>query len=328
MLLKKLSEIHGVSGNEYEVRSAIRKEIESFANDIKVDSVGNMIVYKKGRKEGPKIVLAASMDEIGIIITKITSDGLLKFARVGNFDPRLLVSKIVSIGESKLKGVIGAKPIHLQSSEERKTAIKLNNLYIDIGVTKREEAEALVKVGDYAAIESEFKSYGKDLLKGKALESRASCSILIELIKSDLEYSTYFVFSSMREVGISTGRVAVHDIKPDYTVIVDAIDAELGKGPVLNIKDLKTRFDKNLFDIIRSELKEKELNFQVSAFDYGGSNSQDMQLSNCGNKSIKIGFPCKYKKTSVNMISKKDYESTKNLLLKTISLLGGFENGI
>lgn len=328
MLLKKLSESHGVSGQEQSIRELIRSEIEDSVDEIGVDRIGNLVVYKKGKLEGRKMAVVAHMDEVGLMVTKITSDGLIKFTLAGSFDSRMLVSKIVSIGESSVKGVIGAKPIHLQERDERKTALKVSQLYIDIGAKKKEEAEKRVNIGDYVAIESEFKHYGEKLVKGKALDSRASCNILVDLIKGESDYSFYGVFSVMKEVGIFGGGPAIYDISPDYTLILDGIDGELGKGPIINIKELRTRFDEAISKEILVLGKTENLPVQISGMDYNNSDGSRVQLSGSGNKTVKIGIPCKYMKTPVNFINMDDYKNTKKLLEKTINLLGGMDSGI
>ena len=160
MLLKRLTEASGVSGNEKEVRDIIISEIKDFVDDLKVDKIGNIIAYKKGKSNSKKLMVTAHMDEVGLMIIDIDDMGLLKFTTVGGIDKRILVSKPVLIGKNKIPGVIGAKPIHLQKREEWKNALNIEQLYIDIGVGGKSEAEKLVSIGDYVAFDSQYIEFG------------------------------------------------------------------------------------------------------------------------------------------------------------------------
>ena len=149
MLLKQLTELSGVSGNEKEVRDLIIAEIKDYVDSLKIDRIGNIIAYKKGKDTSKKLMVTAHMDEVGLLVKEIDSMGLLKFTTVGGIDKRILVSKPVLVGKNKVSGVIGAKPIHLQKREEWKRALTLDELYIDIGAKTKEEAEKLVDIWDY-----------------------------------------------------------------------------------------------------------------------------------------------------------------------------------
>jgi len=140
MLLKKLTESIGVSGNEGEIREIITKEIKDHVDELKVDKIGNIVAFKKGKNNSKKVMVSTNIDELGLIVTEIGSTGLLKFKAVGDIDIKMLPSKRVKIGEKGILGVIGAKPIHLQKSSERKKPIDRKGLYIDMGVKGKEEA--------------------------------------------------------------------------------------------------------------------------------------------------------------------------------------------
>jgi len=162
MLLKKLTEASGVSGNESEVRNIIIDEIKDYVDDIKIDNIGNVIVYKKGKVNAPKLMVTAHLDEVGLMVVNIDDSGLLKFVPVGGIDKRVLVSKPVKVGKDKIQGVIGAKPIHLQKRTEWENALDIEDLYIDIGVNNKEEAEKLVSIGDYVTFDTESLEFGNN----------------------------------------------------------------------------------------------------------------------------------------------------------------------
>ncbi len=328
MLLRKLIEASAVSGQEKEVRDIVRQELEGHVDSIECDSLGNVIVFKKGRKDGKKILVSAAMDEIGGIITKINSDGTLKFTKAGAFDERILVSKIVKIGKDGLTGVIGAKPIHLQKADERKKALSVNQLYIDIGAKNKEDAEKHVKVGDYVSIWSETKDFSGNIIKGKALESRVPCSMLIELLKSEPEYSVYGAFTVMDKVRIFGARVAGAKVEPDCTVVLDGINtetgtAEMGKGPVVNVKELRAVFDRDFIKKVTDIAEKNGIEIQTASDEKNITGADLYQIAAEGSKVMKLSVPCKYAYTPVNLMSSKDIEAAKKLLNAIISELGG-----
>ena len=155
MSLRELTELNSVSGNENEIRKFIMEQIKPHVDDVKIDKIGNIIAYKKGKIEEPKIMVSAHMDEVGLLVNSINSEGLLGFTLVGDVDGRILMSKPVIVGEKNIEGVIGAKPIHLQKSSERKKPLEYSELYIDIGTSSKEATEKLVSIGDYVSFITE-----------------------------------------------------------------------------------------------------------------------------------------------------------------------------
>lgn len=326
MLLKKLIETPGVSGQENEVRDLIREELKGHVDSIDTDKLGNIIAYKKGRREGRKILLSAHMDEIGLIVTKINDDGCLKFTKAGSFDDRILVSKIVSIGKDKLTGVIGAKPIHLQKAAERKDAIPVNSLYIDIGVASKEEASKHVKIGDYVSLVSETKDFGGDLIKGKALDSRVPCAMLIDILKGDLEYSVTASFTVMEKVHVFGARCVGNRVNPDYAIVIGGTHGEVGKGPIVNVKELRAVFDRELIKDIGEIASERDVKIQLVSDEVNMTGGDFYQIASEGCKVARLSVPCKYINTPVNLVSKRDIEDTKRVIEQLVVRLGGRED--
>ena len=325
MLLKKLSEINSVSGNEKEIRNYIIDEIKDHVDNIDIDKIGNIIAYKKGESEKEKVMVSAHMDEIGLMVNSIGAEGLLGFTLVGDIDSRILISKPVLVGDKDIKGVIGAKPIHLQKNEERKKALDYDLLYIDIGTSSKEETEKLVSIGDYVSFESKFMEFGDKLLKGKALDNRAGCSILIDLLKQDSHTSFYAVFSVMKEIGIFGGYPATYRINPDINIILDSNLGEnkLGKGPILSFMEQGAYLDKQLTKQLIHISNEKNIPYQLSGFDNDRSDANKMQTSASGSKAIKISIPCNYRRSPATVINKDDLSNTKVLLQEFLNYLGG-----
>ncbi len=327
MLLKRLTEANGVSGNEKEVRQLIIDEIKDYVDDIKVDKIGNVIAFKKGSIDSPRVMIAAHMDEVGLMVTKIESSGLIRFTPVGGIDQRILVSKTVSIGKDNIPGVIGAKPIHLQEPGERSKALTYKQLYIDIGAKSKEQAEEFVKIGDYIAFDSKYTEFGHNLVKAKALDDRVGCSVLIDLIKSDTKLSFYAVFTVMEEVGLVGAGPAAYHVEPEIGIILegttcsDVTDVEphlhstkLGNGPAISLMDRTTYFDKNLRELIVETAKENDIPYQFRKTIFGGNDSGRIHIAKEGAKTATISVPCRYIHSPISVMNKDDYTNTSKLL--------------
>lgn len=327
MLLRKLTEASGVSGNEKEVRDIIITEIKDYVDEIKIDKIGNIIAYKKGRIESPKVMIAAHMDEVGLMINRIDESGLLKFTPVGGIDQRILVSKHVKVGKNKINGVIGAKPIHLQKKSEWKKAIDYHDLYIDIGVINKEEAEKFVKIGEYASFASNYVEFGDNMVKAKALDDRVGCSILINLLKSNTELSIHAAFTVMEEVGLIGAGPAAYQIEPDIGIVLEGttcsdvsdVDShmqatELGKGPAISLMDRTTYFDNNLRKLIVEAAEKNEIPYQFRRTTFGGNDSGKIHTSKVGCITATISVPCRYIHSPISVMNKNDYENANKLL--------------
>ncbi|MEG2000779.1 MAG: M42 family peptidase, partial [Evtepia sp.] len=182
--LMDLCALSGVSGHEDEVREYLKVRALPCADSVRVDTMGNLIVFKRGRKHTEqKLLLSAHMDEVGLMIHHITDEGYLKFDTVGGIDRRVLLGKHVVVGDLKVPGVIGLKAYHLVSAEEEKRLPKQTEFYIDIGARNRAMATEQVKIGDVAVFQSECVEFGDSMLKAKAIDDRIGCAILLEILK-------------------------------------------------------------------------------------------------------------------------------------------------
>ena len=188
--LKTLCALPGVSSREDAVRAFLRKEVAPYAHRIRVDTMGNLLVEKKGRISGSqKLMLAAHMDEVGLMVHTITEEGYLKFGTVGGIDRRVLLGKPVLVGEKQVPGVIGLKAYHLTTAEEAKTVPKLREFYIDIGARNREEAGALVTPGDVVVFDTACLEFGHGFLKAKAIDDRIGCAVMVELLRNPCRWT-------------------------------------------------------------------------------------------------------------------------------------------
>ena len=249
-MLKDLCLLNGTSGREEAVRNYIIEKIKDKC-EYSVDALGSVIAFKKGRKApDKKVLVAAHTDEVGFIVTDITDDGYLRFAPVGGIDAAVVLGRRVDI--NGIKGVVGAKAVHLLSDDEKKNEPAFDKLAIDIGAADKAEAEKAVLLGDCAYFASDYCEFGDGFIKSKALDDRIGCMLMIELINSDLEYDTYFCFNVQEEVGLRGSGCSAYAVKPDVAVILESTPAAdidgvtggdkccvLGKGPVVSFMDGK-----------------------------------------------------------------------------------------
>ncbi|MFZ5988909.1 MAG: M42 family metallopeptidase [Bacillota bacterium] len=345
MLLKELTELNGVSGNENEVRAFIKKEAEKYADEIRVDTMGNLICFKKGKSSQYKVMLSAHMDEVGFMVTGYGEGGVLKFATVGGIDDRILLGKRVLVGEKKIPGVIGSKPIHLQEIEERGSNIKLRKMYVDIGAEKKDEAEKLAPIGEHIAFHSLYTELGNDMVKAKALDDRVGCAILLDALKESYAFDLYACFTVQEEVGLRGAEVAAFSISPDLAVVVEGTTCSdvpgvekyeystvLGEGAALTIMDRTSYSNKKLVEYIYNTAKNNNIPVQYKQTTTGGNDAGRIQLTKEGVVVASISVPCRYIHSPVSVMSKKDFESCQKLvkaLLKEFDsdqkLIGGFK---
>ena len=221
-MLEKLCAAHGVSGNEKEIRDLLRALCLEAGAECTVDRVGNLICVKDGGDaSAPHILLAAHMDEAGFIITGARDDGLLCFTSVGKIDPRDAVSKIVSCGEKKTPGVIGAKAIHLQSAADRERVLSFSEMYIDIGAKDKAGAEALCPMGTYCVFESPVAAFGEDSLAGRALDNRASCMNLVQALQHGYRGRLTCAFTVQEEIGCRGALVLSRRLDNDLAIVLE-----------------------------------------------------------------------------------------------------------
>lgn len=230
-LILRLSRIFGPSGCEDAVAEAIRAEIAPYADRIETDSLGNLFAHRRGKKGGAHLLLCAHMDETALMLRQFDDDGMLRMAPVGEFDPRYIVSKRISVGEKGVPGVIGAKAIHLQSESDFHAALKFDELRADIGASSADEAKKLVSLGDYISFDADAAAFGDDMLTGRALSGRAGCAALIEAFRGEYERDITAAFLVQHEVETRGALVAAERVRPDECMVIGAVCADdIGGG--------------------------------------------------------------------------------------------------
>ncbi|NLO93091.1 MAG: M42 family metallopeptidase [Clostridiaceae bacterium] len=333
--LKKLTALDGISGEEKPVREYIISIIKDYVDNYYVDNMGNLITYKKGRGNGPKVMVDAHMDEVGLMVTHITSEGLLKFQTVGGIEGRVLVGKRVRIGETCVPGVIGYKPIHLQEKKERASAVDIKQLTIDIGSKDRERAEEKVQVGDMVAFSYDPVEFGDNKLMAKALDNRVGCAVLIELLKHSYEFDLYGCFTVQEEVGLKGAKTASYQIMPDIALILEGttcydvpdtkehdMSTVSGDGPVLTLMDRTVITDRDLVNKIIDVAKNNKIPYQFKRTISGGTNAGRIQANAEGVKVAVIAVPCRYIHTPVSVMDISDFENSYRLSKRFLESLG------
>ncbi len=294
--LETLCCLDGVSGSEDEVRDYIMERVMPFADELKTDALGNLLVFKKGAVTPPKrLMLAAHMDEVGLIVTAITDEGYLKFAAAGGIDRRVILGKHVFVGAGRTPGIVGCKAFHLTTAEQRRKIPEMRDMYIDIGAQTKQEAEALISPGDAVAFEDSVIRFGDGFIKAKAIDDRTGCAVMVELIESQLPCDCWFAFTVQEEVGCRGAGAAAAQIQPDVALVLESTTAAdihgvvgadrvccLGQGVVLPYMDGGTVYDRELYKTLRRLAEENDIPWQTKSRVAGGTDASAIQRSGGG----------------------------------------------
>ncbi len=315
-LLKKVTQAFGVSGNEEEIRDVITSEIKKYVDEIKVDNMGNLIAIRNGKNktgsQAKKIMLAAHMDEIGIIATFIDDKGFIRFSNIGG------VSAFNSLAQRvRFKnGTIGC--ISVEEKLEDYKNLKLDKMFIDIGCKNREEAEKLVKIGDAATFIGDFYVQGSCAIS-KAMDNRSGCAVLIELAKTlpKTDNEVYFVFTTQEEVGQRGAKTAAFGIMPDCAIAIDVTltgdtpqckdrEVKLGRGPAIKVKDSAYIAHPQIRRELEELAKRNSIPYTLELLDRGGSDPGAIQSTGNGVPCGGISIPCRYVHSPSEMVNLED----------------------
>ena len=319
-LLETLCRLDGVSSWEDAVRDFLAAQAGPHADSLRVDALGNLIVFKKGKKPaGNKVMLCAHMDEVGLMVRRITDEGYLKFSTVGSIDRRVLLGKPVRVGPRAVPGVVGLKAYHLVSREEEKSVPKLDEFYIDIGAKDRAGAEKLVSLGDAAAFDSGVGEFGGGLFQAKALGSRVGCAVLLTLLKEELTLDCTFAFTAQQEVGSRGAFGAAFSVTPEVALAVDGADGAdapgvpahrrgpaLGRGPVLPVMDKGSMADRGLFARLRDLAEAGGIPWQTWGCLPGKAGAAALQCTKAGVRTAMLSVPVRYPRTPAGLVSLSD----------------------
>lgn len=336
-LLKTLTCLSGGSGDEEAVRNKLEETLRPFVDDLRTDANGNLIAFKKGSGNGPRVMLAAHMDEVSLMVTHVGDMGLLRFRAIGGIDPRILVGKRLKVGPEGLPGVIGSKPIHLQSADDRKNAVKIRDLRIDIGASDKAQADGWVKPGDRAVFDYEPVEFGGSKLMAKALDDRAGCAVLVWLLQERYAFDVYGCFTVQEEIGLKGAKTASFSVMPDYALILEGttcfdvpdtkehlMSTWLGKGPALTIMDRAVISNRPFVDFIVETAVREGIPYQFKQTLSGGTDAGRIQGNGEGVCVATIAVPCRYIHTPVSVMDRNDFEGMKRLSAAVLNRLPEF----
>lgn len=342
-LLENLSNAHGVSGYESNIRTIIEKEIRPFVDDIKIDRMGNLIAIKNGGF--PRLMLAAHMDEIGLMVKYVDDKGFIYFTTTGGwFDQTLLNQRmILHTADGPIYGVIGSKPPHAMKEEEMKKPVKAEDMFIDVGAKDKEDAEkAGVRPGTPITSDTEFKLLCNDLVTGKALDDRGGCAVIIEVLKriKDVKSTVYAVFTVQEEVGLKGGRTSAFGLDPDVALVsevtftgdhpgIDKKDSalEIGKGPAITVSDAEGRgiiVPEPVLKWLKNAAESGNIPYQLKVGAGGQTDASIIHITREGIPTGVISTPSRYIHTPVNVLSMSDIENTVKLMVRAVETVDRF----
>lgn len=332
-LLQTLCSLSGPSGCEDAVREYIRAQAEPMADLIREDSIGNLMVFRKGKSTAKTVMLAAHMDEVGLICKGYTDDGCVKFGFVGGVDPRVVIGRRVLFGT--VRGVIGIKAVHLTTHEERKTMPKTKDLYIDIGAADEKAAQKKVPLGTYGVFDSSCVAFGDGLLKAKAIDDRVGCAVLLLLLRNQPAVDTWFVFSVQEEVGLRGARCAAFSIQPDICLVLEGTTAAdlagidedkqvcaLRRGVVIPFMDRATIYHQQMFEMLRHLAEQNDIPWQTKHRVAGGTDAGRIHLSRDGVVTGALAVPVRYIHSPVSVAALDDMNSMLELSRRFLEYLG------
>jgi endoglucanase len=335
-LLRKLSNAHGVSGSEGSVFAVIKKELKGYVDEITEDSMGNLIAVKHGNKS--KVMLAAHMDEIGLMVKYIDDKGFLRFITLGGwYAPTLYNQRVIIHGTKGDRiGVIGGKPPHMMDDEERKKGVKPDEMFIDVGAQNRDEvADIGIEIGTPITIDREFAELSNNRVTGKAFDNRAGVAMLIKTMqKMKSPFTVYAVFTVQEEVGLKGAKTSAFTINPDWAIATDVTipgdhpgiemrDAaiEMGKGPVITIVDSSGRgliANRKVVQWLKNAAESHDIPVQVEVGTGGTTDATSIHLTRGGIPSTTISPPARYIHSPVEVMDLRDIEGGVNLLVAAL----------
>lgn len=331
-LLTKICETPGTSGFEQKIRQLVIDTVTPLVDEVSVDNMGNVIALKKGKQQGSdrkKVMVGAHMDEIGFIVTNISDNGYLWFHPLGGFDPKTLTAQRVIVhGKKDLIGVMGSKPIHVMTPEEKNKVARIEDYFIDLGMPK-EEVEKYVSVGNPVTRERSLIEMG-NCINCKSLDNRVSVFILIETLKllKDFPYDVYGVFTVQEEIGLRGASVAAHHINPDFgfaldtTIAYDVPNArsqekitELGKGAGIKLMDSSAIADYRMVEYMKQQAITNNIKWQPEILTAGGTDTAPIQrMSLMGSIAGAVSIPTRHIHQVIEMVHKEDVVNSIQLL--------------
>ncbi|WP_456330377.1 M42 family metallopeptidase [Archaeoglobus sp.] len=334
-LITRLSNAHGISGYEDEIREIIKAELEDWADEIKIDNMGNLICTKNGGE--PEIMVAAHMDEIGFVVKYIDDKGFIRIAPIGGwFSQIALAQRVVLYGKKKIYGVIGCKPPHLMKDEERKKGIEIKDMFVDIGASSKDEALELgINVGTPVALDREVVELSNGRITGKAFDNRVGVAVMIEAVKrANADVTVHAVATVQEEVGLKGARTSAFALEPTAAIAVDTcvaadfpgsesahMDVKLGKGAAITVVDASGRGLIASPKVLRwlTETADKyNIPYQLEVAEGGTTDATAIHLTKAGIPAGVVSVPARYIHSPVEVVDIKDVESAVGIVARAI----------
>ncbi|MBE0517504.1 MAG: M42 family metallopeptidase [Methanophagales archaeon] len=343
-LLKKLAEAHGVSGYEGAVREIVRAELEEHVDEIKTDKLGNLIATKRGKK--PSVMIAAHLDEIGLMVKYIEDEGFIRFSTIGGWFEQTLLNQRVRLHTDTegggVYGIIGSKPIHAMKKEEREKVIKIEDMFIDLGARSKDEVEQLgISIGTPVTSDRDFVELENERVTCKAFDNRSGVAVMIEALKrANTEFEVYVVGTVQEEVGLKGARTTAYELSPDVAIATDVeragghpgvekkdVAIEIGKGPVITVSDAAGRgiiTPPSVLKWLKETASRYKIEYQLSVTEGGTTDATAISLTKSGIPSGVIGVPTRYIHTPVELLSLKDLDKCAELAARAIERVGDY----
>lgn len=341
-MLRELTEAAGLPGFEGEASAALERFLTPVAETVEKDNLGSLIAKKSGDTTGPRVMIAGHMDEIGFLVTSITEEGFLRFQTLGGWWEQVMLAQrvVVKTRQGDILGVVGSKPPHVLSSDERRKSVEKKDMFIDIGVQDREEAEAKgVMPGDPVVPVCPFAVMANDrYLLAKAWDNRIGCAAVVEVLRAlkDTPHpnTVYGVMTVQEEVGLRGAITSAHAVKPDIGIALDVCVAgdtpgiatheaqsKLGKGPAILLYDASMIPHVGLRNLVIDTAKEEGIPIQFESLAGGGTDAGRIHLHGCGVPSLVIGFPTRYIHSAASVIHRDDFDNVVRLVVAVIKRL-------
>jgi tetrahedral aminopeptidase len=336
-LLKRLCETSGIASREDRVRDLVAAELRPLVDDLRIDAMGNLVGRKAG-SGGPRVMIAAHMDEIGFLVKHVDDNGFLRIHPVGGFDPRVLVAQRVRVHTADGRSLLGvvqpaAKPIHLLDPSEMKP-LKLEELFVDVGLPA-EKAKAAVEIGDMVTLDRTVEVVGENVI-GKALDDRAGVYIMIEAIRAMRGGSAEIlaVATTQEEVGLRGAHTSAYELDPQITLAADIPGmpteqavSRLGKGPAIKLMDSSHLSHPKLVRHFRDLADRHEISYQLELLPRGGTDAGAMQMTRAGVPAITLSLPTRYVHTVNEMANQTDLDACVTLLARFLDEAGTRDYG-
>ena len=341
VILKRLSEAFGPPNSEAEVRSILRKELDHYADSVKEDNMGNVFFIKNGDQSKPTVMLAAHMDEVSFMVTYIDEKGFIRFHTLGGITAHVMPGQRILLRGKKgdVPAIIGTKPPHIMTQEERNKLVPIDDLFMDVGAENEERVKQKgIDIGTVGVFDIKFLDLGNGYFMGKSFDDRAGCAVMANVFQglSDTDYNIVAVGTVQEEVGLRGARVAAWQVDPQYGLALEGTfaadvpgskphqtSAKLRSGPVITIADRTTLTHPKVLSALVEVAEKNTIPFQFKKIPRGGTDAGAIHLTKAGIPSGTVAVPCRYIHGPASVLFKEDFENTINLVKAFVVEISG-----